>query len=261
MPQTTIQNTAAIRKGSVRVQIGDDFSSLVDVGALRNPVFTSLVENQAIVFDNVDDLKKFVNGQKVQVSFDLAEINFTNLAVLDSGLISVSSVAAAPVAGAVQTIASGALATKTWIAITNQNSDLGAITINSISGSVDGAITEAADDWEQVIGSDGRRGIVFNVTEGTALTTMDQIFTINYDYTPAASKTVTFTDMGTKTLKVMRLINTDENSDDFKIDIEDGTNFTPLSIDFAGDDEEDVAILPIQFQGTIVEIVDEQQTT
>jgi uncharacterized protein YuzE len=43
----------------------------------------------------------------------------------------------------------------------------------------------------------------------------------------------------------MRITNTDENGKVFKIDIENASNFAPISIDFAGDDEEEVAVLPI----------------
>jgi len=257
MSQTTIQKTSAIRKGAVKVQVGDDFNSLVDIGALRNPVFTSLVENQAIVFDNVDDLKKFVNGKKVQVAFDLAEINLSNLAVLDGGLITVTPNAGTIVNNHNQVITSGNWAYNTFIPFDNQNGDGSAITPDSVTGATDGALVSETDYFITTV--DGVRGII--IKDSTTVTTLSQNITIVYDYTPNASKTVTFTDSGNKTLKCMRLINTDENGKTFKIDIENGTNFTPVSIDFAGDDEEDVAILPVQFQGDIVEIVDEQQTT
>ena len=59
----------------------------------------------------------------------------------------------------------------------------------------------------------------------------------------------------------MRIINTDENDKEFRIDISAATNFEAPSIDFAGDDEEDVAILPVRVQGTIADWVDQQQTT
>jgi len=94
--QTTIQKAPAIRKGSVRVMIGNAFNALVDVGALRNPIFKSLVENQAIKFDNVDDLKKFVLGKKAQITFDLAEINLTNMAQFDAGFMNLTTVAGSP---------------------------------------------------------------------------------------------------------------------------------------------------------------------
>lgn len=255
MKQTTIQVAEAIRKGSVRVLVGDAFDSLVDVGALRNPVFSSLVENQSIVFDNVDDLKKFVNGKKVQITFDLAEINFDNLAVLDGGILNLTTVAASPVNVTAEAKGTG------WtvgvpIRLDHKNGD------NTIVGSIvvdedTVALTNNTDyDTYVADGSNGDLGYTYIVP----LTAQTGAITVDYTYTPNASKKLTFNDSGTKTLKVMRIINTDENSNEFRIDIEDGTNFAPISIDFAGDAEDNVAILPVDFQGNIVEWVDEQQT-
>jgi len=257
MSQTTVQQLAAIRKGSVRVLVGDDFSSLVDIGALRNPVFTSLVENQSIVFDNVDELKKFVNGKKVQVSFDLAEINFSNLAVLDSGFVNVETIAGSLVEDAVQTVNIGWAYNK-FIEIENQNGNGETILIDSVTGATDGLLVEGTDYYKSQ-NEKGKWGIF--IIDSATLTTLNQNISIVYDYTPNASKKVTFSESGNKILKAMRLINTDESNKTFKIDIEEGTNFSPISIDFAGDDEEDVAILPVEFHGNIVDIVDEQQTT
>jgi len=256
MAQTTIQKTPAIRKGSVRVQIGDNFSSLVDIGALRNPVLTGLVENQAIEFDNVDDLKKFVNGKKVQFTFDLAEINLTNLATLDAGLVTLTTVAGSAVTNESHVIASGDWAYDQFIQFPFQMSDGTAPTsIDSVTGGTDGVLVEDTDYF--IMKHAGQWGIY--VKDTATLTTEAQTLTIVADYTPAASKNLTFGDSGTKTLKVMRIVNTDESNKEFRIDINNATNFTPYSIDFAGDDEEDVAILPIQLEGQIVEIVDEQQ--
>lgn len=256
MSQTTIQQSAAIRKGSVRVYVGDDSASLVDIGALRNPVFTSLVENQSIQFDNVDDLKKFVNGTKASIAFDLAEINMTNLEKLDSGLVTLSTVAgsATPVTGE----AKGTGWTQgTPIRLNNKN---GANTIvTAIVVKENGVTLTLTTDYRTYVGNgtNGELGYTYIVP----VTARSLAITADYSYTPNASKKLVFAASGTKSLKYMRIVNTDENAKQFKIDIQNGSNFTPISIDFAGDAEEDVAILPIQFEGYIVEIVDEQQTT
>tara|TARA_R100001086_G_C11832729_1_gene257008 strand:- start:815 stop:1588 length:774 start_codon:yes stop_codon:yes gene_type:complete len=257
MAQTTIQKSNAIRKGSVRIEIGDDSSSLVDIGAIRNPVFTSLVENQNIEFDNVNDLKKFVEGDKVQFSFDLAEINLTNLAELDAGMVTLTTTAASPVSGATQNVASGAWSYNTFIAIANQNGDGTVPTINSVTLGTDGAIVAETD--YVTVKQGGTWGIV--IWDSTTVTTEAQTIVIDYDYTPAASKKLTFTSQGTKTEKYVRITNTDENGNEFRIDFNQATNFSSPSIDFAADDEEDVAILPVSLEGYLVEIVDEQQTT
>lgn len=253
--QTTIQNAPAIRKGSVRVLIGNAFNSLVDVGALRNPIFKSLVENQAIKFDNVDDLKKFVLGKKAQITFDLAEINLTNMAQFDAGFMNLTTVAGSPTAvtdeahGTGWTVASP-------IKLNNKN---GANTIVSSIVVKAGASTLTLNtDYKTYVGdgSNGELGYTYIVP----LTSQASAITVSYSYTPNASKKLTFNDTGTKTLKCMRIVNTDENDKEFRIDIENGTNFAPISMDFAGDAEDNVAIMPIDFQGDIVEVVDEQQT-
>lgn len=258
MPTTTIQKDEAIKKGSVRVLIGDDFDSLVDVGALRNPVMTSLVENQNIEFDNVTEMKKFVKGKRVQFTFDLAEINLTHLATLDSGLVTLETTEGSEVTGEEQVVNSGDWGYNNFIKLENQNGDGSQPNVNSVSGGTDGELTA---DTDYYVGKDSQGNWGIFVVDSTDVTTESQSITINYDYTPNASKKLTFGSSGTKVRKVMRVVNIDENEKEFRIDIEEGTNFTPYALDFAGDDEEDVAVLPIQFEGEVKEIVDEQQTS
>lgn len=256
MSQTAIQNSTAVRKGAVKVEIGNDFSSLVDIGALRNPKLTSKAENQAIKFDNVAELKKFVNGKMIEMSFDLCEINLTNLATLDAGLVTLATTA-----GSATPVTNEALGTGwtqgTPIALDNKN---GANTVvSTIVVKAGGSALVLNTDYRIYVGngSNGTLGVTYIVP----ITTQSGVLTADYSYTPNASKKITFSDSGVKTAKVMRISNTDENNKVFKIDIENATNFAPISIDFAGDDEEDVAVLPIVFTGDIVEIIDEQQTT
>lgn len=256
MPQTAIQNASAIRKGAVKVEIGDDFNSLVNVGALRNPQITSRAENQAIKFDNVDDLKKFVNGKMVDMAFDLCEINLTNLAKLDAGLVTLATVAGTPVSVTGEALGTG------WtvgqpIKLANKNGDN--TIVSSIVIDAGGSPLSAGTDYNTYVGNgtNGELGYTYIVP----VTSQSGVLDADYSYTPNASKKLTFADSGTKVSKVMRITNTDENGKEFRIDIDNATNFSPISIDFAGDDEEDVAVLPITFQGDIVEIVDEQQTT
>lgn len=251
MPQTTIQKTAAIRKGSVRVKIGDSFSSLVDIGALRKPVLTSLVENQVITFDNVEDLKKFVNGKKVQFAFDLCEINLTNISKLDAGLVTLTTVAASPVSVVNEAIT---VAADTAVRLANKNGDNSRVTISAVNVAGAGASKTEGTDYEVFVDSNGYTNIV-------KIGTGSQDWEVDYSYTPVASKKLTFAESGNKTLKVMRVENIDENGLTFKIDIQNVTNLKAPVITFKGDDEADVAELPVEMQGDIVEIVDEQQTT
>lgn len=253
MKQTTIQVTNAIRKGSVRVLVGPSLASLVDVGALRNPIFTSMAENQAIKFDNVDDLSKFVLGKKVKITFDLAEINFDNMAVLDGGILNLTTVASTPVAVTGEAKGTG-WTVATPIRLNNKN---GANTIvSSIVVKENGVTLTVSTDYKTYVG-DGTNGTL-GYTYIVPVTARTLAITVDYSYTPNASKKLTFNDSGTKTLKYMRLVNTDENGKEFRIDIGEGTNFAPMSVDFAGDAQDDVAILPVDFQGNVIEWVDEQ---
>lgn len=258
MRQTEIQVPEAIRKGSVRVLVGDDFNSLVDIGALRNPAVNFLVENQRIEFDNALGLDYFVKGDRIQVTFDLAEINFDTIGVLDAGMVTVTPTAGAIVNNAQQLIVAGDWAYNTFIPIANQNGDGTAPNIDSVTGATDGAIV-AETDYFLSQNESGVWGII--IVDSADVTTLNQNFTIQYDYTPNASKKLTTVASGKKTLKCMRIINEDNNGKLFKLDIEEGTNKAPISLDFAGDEEEDVAIQPVDFQGVFVEYVDEQQTT
>lgn len=254
--QTTIQVQDAIRIGSVRVLVGNDSASLVDVGALRKPVFKSLVENQLIKFDNVADMTKYVLGKRVQITFDLAEIKFENLAILDGGILNMTTVPA----GSPVTVTAEAHGTG-WtigqpIICNNKNGN------NTIVTSIvvkNGATTlTAGTDYRTYVG-DGSNGTL-GYTYIVPLTAQLLAITFGYSYTPNASKKLTFNDSGTKALKYMRIINTNNAGKEFRVDIQNGTNFSPISIGFAGDAQDDVAIFPVDFQGDIVEWVDEQQT-
>jgi len=64
--------------------------------------------------------------------------------------------------------------------IENQNWDGGVITVNSVTGSVDGTLT-LTDDYTVSL-SAGKYGIT--LVEGTNITTLEQTFTVDYDYTP-----------------------------------------------------------------------------
>lgn len=255
MSQTSIQNTTAIRKGSVRVLVGASFAALVDIGALRKPVIKSLAENQEIEFDNVNSLSKFVKGKRVQITFDLAEVNLTNMAVLDAGILTLSTVAGASTPVIDEAKGTG-WTVATPIKLNNKN---GANTIVTAITVKENAVSLVLNtDYKTYVGdgSNGELGYTYIVP----LTARTLAITVNYTYVPNASKKVVFSDSGTKTLKAMRIINTDENGKTFKIDVENGTNFAPISMTFAGDAQDDVAILPVDFQGDIVEWVDEQQT-
>lgn len=261
MPQTTVQRTDAVRFGSAILYIGPSFSSLTNIGAIRELVFNHKGETLEIPFDNTASMKFFKKGDQGSFTFQLGEIDLTILSQLEDGLVELDTTAASLVSGATQVIASGSLVTRQFVEIANQNGDGTAPTIVSVVGATDGALTTAADDYELVLGPEGKYGLVFNVGEGAALTTMAQVITVTYDYTPNASKTMTFNDFGQKTEFVARIVNTNAAGDVLRIDLESVANITPLSFPFQSDEGDDVATIELELEGTIVEIYDEQSVT
>jgi hypothetical protein len=255
MSQTTIQQEKAIRKGSVRIKIGNDFNSLVDIGAIRDPKMTMMVEQQNIEFDNVNDLRQFAEGDKVQFSFVLAEINLTNLAQFDKGLVNLTNVAGTIVNNHSQVVASGDWAYNKFIPFEYQNGDGSAITPDSVTAGTNGLLVSETDYF--ITNVNGVRGII--VKDSATVTTLVQTITIVFDYTPNASKKITFTKIGTKELIVCRIENTDADGKVFKIDFEDVTNVVAPAIDFPADDEAEIATMPMTLEGYVVEITDEQQ--
>ncbi len=172
------------------VFIGDDSGSLVDFGSVRNVTFTAIQNPIDILSDNRGSVvrKNRLNGS---VAFDWLEAGDPdNLDSLMKGLVTKSIVAGTPVLGALQVIASP-FVPNLFVVIENQNGDETKPTINSVTGSVDGALVED-DDFSIVQNAQGDWGIVMNtVAGGTTLTTLAQTITLDYDYTPNSSSRIT----------------------------------------------------------------------
>lgn len=257
MSQTFIQKNKAIRAGSLLCELGTTLGSLVDIGALRDIALTGKDESVEIPFDNVPAITKYKNGDMAEFTANLCEINFTNIALMSGGQVNTVAVAGTPVVGGTQVITAGDWDFDIAYRLTGQNADGTAPTVTNVVGSVDGAITVA--DYSIVKVGTGW-AIVLNSTGG-AITTAAQSFTVTSDYTPAASKKTTFNSTGIKSGVYMRLINTDEDGKTVTITMKDVVNTSPITINFAGDQEDNVAEMPITLKGTIIDIVDEQQTT
>lgn len=259
MPQTTIQKQSSIRFGSGLLEIGDTFGSLFNMGAVRNIIYVSLKEDIEVPFDNTKEVKRFKNGQDAQFTFDMAENDLTTIQKMEDGYMNLTTVPGVLVPAAIQTVLNGAWLEDQFIVLENQNGDGSAVTVNTVTGSADGLLV-AGDDYEVISDSTGKFGIVLFLS-GAALTTEVQDLTIDYDYTPSASKNATFNDFGTKILKVVRMTNTDENAKKFIFNLSDITNITPITFPFLADDADDVSTIAVTLKGTIVDWVDEQSTT
>jgi hypothetical protein len=253
--QTEIQKPGAIRSGSIVLEVGPTLQTLVNVGALRDITLNQTGETQDIEFDNADKLRKFINGDQFALGATLAEIDWGNIGIMNDGQVNITSTPGSAVNGATQLVPTLEWAFDRVIELDGQNADGSAPTINSVTGSSDGATS----DYTVVKLPNGKWGV--SITSGGALSTENQDVTIDTDYTPAALRTVTFNQNGRLVEKFMRITNTDENGRTQVFILSGVTNVSPIELDFAGDEEADVATLPVSLEGRLVRIEDQQSTT
>jgi len=112
---------------------------------------------------------------------------------------------------------------------------------------MDGSINTV--DYFQVVWPAGRRNIYFK--SGGSVTTLNQTFTITYNYTPAQSRKFTFADTGIASRFYARFIHERPDGKQITIDLKDVQNLTWLTIDFVGNSEDDVATCDIELNGKV----------
>ncbi len=257
MAQTEIQKPNAIRYGSAIISIGSDLNSLVNIGAIRDLSITNMGTVVKTQFDNADHTNSFRNGDLYSVKFNLAEINWDTISLMNDGEVTVENIAGTPVSGGEQVVVAGNWSFDKVIELTGKNASGAMPTINSVTLGTDGAIV-LGTDYEVIKNESGNWAIAIKDT--ATVTTINQTVTIDSDYTPSASKKVTFKANGKRVSKFIRITNTDENGKELMWTLKGVTNIEPIAIDFAGDFEEDVATLPVSLEGRMVDIIDEQQT-
>jgi len=98
-----------------------------------------------------------------------------------------SSVAGTLVSGADQVVASGAWSYNGFIKIANQNGNGSAITVNSVTGSVNGVLVAGTDYF---VGKNEAGEYGITIIDSTTVTTLVQNMAIDYDYTPNASESI-----------------------------------------------------------------------
>lgn len=182
--QTSVQNPAAIRLGSCKLEVEDypgTFASMTDVGILKGAKLTVNRESITIQPDNAPevDVSDQITGAEVT-----ATLHEWTLATLEKlGLGTVTIVTTAPVSGKVLNVASGAWDFSTFIPVTDQPS----ASIASVVGSTNPSLV-AGTDYHVITDDEGVTGIV--VLDSDTVTTDAQALTITYGYTPIASKTI-----------------------------------------------------------------------
>lgn len=182
--QTNVQNPAAIRIGSCKLEVEDHpatFADMVDVGILTGATLTLNKETRTVTPDNAPEVVIVDQITTVTVAATLREWTLDTLAKL--GLGTVTTETGDPVSGKTLNVASGAWDYSQFIPVTDQPS----AAIASVSGSEDGALTVNVD-YMVITDEKGVTGIIVLDTEGVSTTS--QVLTITYGYTPIISKAI-----------------------------------------------------------------------
>jgi hypothetical protein len=233
--------------GGATVRVGDSVGSLVNMGVLDGDtsveVTYDLVE---YVGSQGESVIKYVKNMAASMSANLVQLYLPNIAEILDGVATVSSVAGTLVSGATQTIAAGWTANK-MVRIEGQNSDGSAPTINSVTASTSGLGAED-DDYVLVQGADGFWYIALR-TDGTATFATSESVVVDYDYTPAESKTLK---MGSKSAEITPKIVEVELTQDgkiFRARLWSAANESGLTLAFPSSAGDNPATIPITLTG------------
>jgi hypothetical protein len=219
----------------------DALATWADLGLLSaGVVLTHNWEEELIDAGNAKNILKKIKNQTLSVAPSALWSQDTAIyEKLGGGIYDRTAVAGALVEGAEQVIASGSWKYNKFIKIANQNSDLGAITINSVTLGTNGAIV-ADTDYYAGQDENGNRGIF--IIDSATVTTEAQSVTIDYDYTPAASSYITAGDSSIEmtdfALRLRHYTDDTETTFDMEVIIYSATTDSGLSLNFKGQAEE-----------------------
>lgn len=231
------------------VYVGDDDASAVDLGAVRNVQFIGVQTALDIRSDNRGSVvrKNRINGT---IQFDWLEAgDMAKLENILKGLVTLTTNAGSLVSGATQDLESPFVAGK-FYELENQNGDGTAPTINSVTGATDGALV-ANDDYILTQNGQGKWGIVMNsVAGGITLTTLSQVVTIDYDYTPNASLAISGGTSRVATERYVKIVgpSADDATKERTVVLTEAVVDGDITLPFLDTEEaNDVGVMPITF--------------
>lgn len=241
-------NDSAIIIEYADLYVGDDANSLVNVGAVRNVVFTSEPISVVVNSDNRGEiLRKSRMPGRVEAQL-LEPGDADTLENIFKGLLVKTTTAGSPLSNETNVTASGSWAYNTFIPFEYQDSDGTAPTVDSVTGGTDGALT-LNTDYIVVQHDDGRWGIM--ILDSTTVTTLNQTITVQIDVTPTASKTLTGGTNQTATPRHVKLIAPSEDDSNLtrEIVLQSAMATSPMLLQFVDvETTNDVAVMPVTFE-------------
>lgn len=246
--------------GSVRapagctVKIGDSIGALTDLGVLKGDAEVGITFDLVkIRGSKAEALLDYIKNMEATASFEMYQLHLPNIQELLEGAASVDHVDGTKVEDHDQTIAADAYDFNDFIECEHQNADGTVPQIDTqgypdLSGATDGALTHG-DDYFITKNGEGKWGIII-VEAGTTVTTMNQVFTLSYDYTPAESYALKMGAASAElTPKIVEFSMVNSDGKTFRIRLWSVTNEAGLTFGFPDSDTDDLASLPVSLKG------------
>jgi hypothetical protein len=202
MSDQTLQDDYIFGEGMAMEVSLDNESSWTNVGVFEAGV-TATHNYDKVVLEPGNKGKTCTRSKNETVAIAPSPIltwNLQNVSKLTGGMFTYSAVAGTPVAGATQTASSGSWAYNKFILIENQNYNVTAITVNSVTGGTDGLLTVDVDYY---VGQNSKGQYGVFIIDSVNVTTTAQDMVIDYDYTPSTGKVIT---AGTTSVVLSRFI-------------------------------------------------------
>ena len=261
--QTSVQNPAAIRLGSCKLEVEDHpgaFADMVNVGILKGTELRVIPQNITIQPDNAPEIDVADQIVGAEVTATLYEWTLDTLAKFGLGTVTTEN--GDPVSGKTLNIASGAWAFSKFIPVTDQPS----ASITGVSGSAAGDLA-LNTDYRVITDEKGVAGII--VLETATVTTTAQVLTITYGYTPVVSKIIKLGGKGrTPKYVAVQLTNTNAAGKKFRYRLFKAKLSSEYKHTFAADSGGEPAGIPITLTArpdptldeaeNVIQIYDEQ---
>lgn len=234
------------------VKVGDTIGGLTDLGVLKGDAQIEITYDLVKVNGSkAESLVDIVKNPVVTATFEMYQIYLTYLNEFLDGVGTLTTVAASKVDDHAQTIAADAYDFQEFIVAEYQNADgtllqIDATGVPTVSGATDGALTEGTDFFAMT-DSQGNWGIM--IVDSATVTTMDQVFTYTYDYTPAASQKVTIGDASASlTAKIVEFSKTIATKV-FRARIWSATNEAGITLAFPDSAGDEPMSIPMSLKG------------
>lgn len=249
--QTTVQNSEALRWGSAKVETAlysAGFGSLVNLGAIRELVLTETFNPVTVESDNAGTIRRFINSQKMTITFIWLEPELSKLNTLRGGLDTYSTVAASPTPVTDENVV---LNDTDFTRLAYKNAAGTVVTSIVVTTNASTPVTLTKDtDYGVGVDSAGWTGIIR--IAGGAIGDGDTVL-VDYSYTPASQKILSTGGKNLIVPVVMRFTNTDEDSTDLRIDVYQATWNVGMIFNYMSDQGEDVNPFPVSLEADLDE--------